>query len=181
MANIKDPCIARWYASTKHAAQKYGLQPYSFHLQAAVTELNNCLRLPAFRYYDHDLIYCATWLHDVVEDTGTSLNELGELFDQRVVELVAAVTDGEGTNRYERKAGVYAKIRKVGLPALAVKLADRLANSMACGLPKEKSSMLDMYQKEEAKFEEELRIPELKCDDLEVVWKLLRCYLGLVG
>jgi len=158
MGTSKNPEVARWFASTKHAGQPYGTQPYTYHLESAVQQLHeHVLGLDVLRFYDHDVIICATWLHDVVEDTDTPGSELRRLFCNPVVDLVEAVTDGPGKNRRERKAGVYKAIREVGPAALAVKLADRLANSLACGLSKDPTSVLDMYRKEQPGFERELR------------------------
>ena len=156
----KDTTTARWFAIAKHAGQKYGQHPYSYHLDDAVNELiDHVLDLPALKFYDHDLIICATYLHDVLEDTSTTSEEMFGLFDRRIVELVQAVTDGPGKNRAERKKGVYAAIRTKGPAALAVKLADRLANTKTCGLSKDESEMLKMYRREQTDFDWELRRP----------------------
>ena len=158
MGTNKDPEVARWYAIAKHGEQKYGQQPYSYHLEQAVAELHeHVLTLPVLRFYDHNVIECAVWLHDVVEDTNTPTTELDELFCGPVVELVQAVTDGPGKNRKERKLHVYENIRASGPPAFAVKLADRLANAKAAGLAKGESEMLKMYRKEQSDFDWELR------------------------
>ena len=150
----KDAQVALWFATAKHANQMYGQQPYIFHLEAAVSELvDHILPLPALKFYDAEVLVCATYLHDVIEDTSTSLDDLNDLFVPQIGELVVAVTDGPGKNRAERKAHVYDAIRKVGPAALAVKLADRLANAKVAGLAKGESDMLKMYRKEQASFE----------------------------
>jgi (p)ppGpp synthase/HD superfamily hydrolase len=153
-----DTRVARWFAIAKHGNQLYGQHPYSYHIDDAVHELlDHVIELPALRYYDHDVIICATYLHDVLEDTQTSVTEMDALFDDRVSSLVRAVTDGPGKNRKERKAGVYQAIRQVGPAALAVKLSDRLSNAKTSGLAKGESDMLKMYRKEQSDFEWELR------------------------
>jgi (p)ppGpp synthase/HD superfamily hydrolase len=177
MITTTSPVTASWFAAEKHKGQKYGNLPYIYHLVQAVSCLeNSILSLPALRFYDHDVLRSAVWLHDVVEDTETSIFELSKLFDPRVVELVDAVTDGPGKNRSERKAPMYRKVRAIGTPALAVKLADRLANALVCGLSKEKGRMLEMYQKEQHHFEEELRSID---PGLIPAWNELRHHLGL--
>jgi (p)ppGpp synthase/HD superfamily hydrolase len=171
-----DPQTAAWYAAQKHSAQKYGQQPYTVHLEMALHELEtHILPLSGMRFYHHDIIRCAVWLHDVVEDTGTSIFELGTLFDPRVVELVDAVTDGPGKNRAERKAPMYVKVLNIGLPAIAVKLADRMANAKACSLSKDTNRMLEMYRKEQPGFEARVRVNF----ELQPAWETLRGYLGL--
>lgn len=179
MRSVVDPKIAERYAADKHRAQRYGNQPFEFHLRVASRELEDrILPLAAMRFYDRDIIRCAVWLHDVVEDTDTTIFELSNVFDPRVVELVDAVSDGPGENRAERKKPMYEKVRGLGLPAVAVKLADRLANSLACGLSKERSRMLDMYQKEQEHFEAQLR--PVGGPGLDAVWDALHSYLGMV-
>jgi (p)ppGpp synthase/HD superfamily hydrolase len=154
----KDAATARWYAIAKHGDQLYGQHNYSYHLDDAVNELMaHVLPLPALRFYDHEIIVCATYLHDVLEDTDTTEAEMKTLFDWRIVELVKAVTDGPGKNRRERKKGVYQAIRALGPAAFAVKLADRLANAKTSGLSKGESDMLLMYRKEQPDFEDQLR------------------------
>jgi (p)ppGpp synthase/HD superfamily hydrolase len=177
MGTNKDPQVAKWFAATKHFGQSYGQQPYTYHLEQAVQQLDShILGLPVLRFHDHDVIVCATWLHDVIEDTETQKSELGDLFCGSVVELVHAVTDGEGRNRAERKQRVYEEIRMSGPAALAVKLADRLANALACGLSKDPNAgMLQMYRKEQTKFEQELGV----IGGFSSVFATIRRYLGI--
>lgn len=93
----------------------------------------------------------AAWLHDVLEDTATTREELQVLFGAEVQDLVWAVT-GVGANRRERNANMYAKCRV--LPrAVHLKLADRIANVRAShGTP----DKLSMYRREMATFRREL-------------------------
>jgi len=172
------PTVARAFAVEKHGKQRYGNQPYSFHLDSAVRELeNHILTLPALRFHDHGIIRAATYLHDVLEDTDTSVIQLAANFTSPVVELVQAVSDGPGKNRKERKFYVYQAIKRVGVAALAVKLADRLANAQACGLSKDRNSMLDMYRKEQPGFELALGCNEL--NGFSSVFEKIRDYLGM--
>ncbi len=171
----KSPAVAEWFAATKHGDQKYGNQPYTYHLEEAVTQLQaHVLTLPALKFYDQDILVSATWLHDVVEDTGTLPSQLEGLFCPAIVELVLAVTDGPGKNRKERKSKTYEQIRAVGPAALAVKLADRLANALVCGLSKDSNSMLEMYRKEQAQFQLELEMP-----GFEPAFQKIRDYLAM--
>jgi (p)ppGpp synthase/HD superfamily hydrolase len=172
-----DPTTAAWFAAEKHRGQKYGNQPYTYHLEEAARQLDSyILTLPGMRFFDHDIIRSAVYLHDVIEDTGTSAYELNQLFDGRVVELVEAVTDGPGETRAEKKAPMYIKVRKIGIAAVAVKLADRLANALACGLSKQGSKMLETYREEQGEFTAKLYTPDGSA--LDPAWTRLRAYLG---
>ena len=79
-----------------------------------------------FGYHDDDLT-AAAWLHDVVEDTDVTIEEIYREFGPRVGDLVDALTDGEGATRVEKKQKPYQTIPNVS-GAVVVKLADRIAN-----------------------------------------------------
>jgi (p)ppGpp synthase/HD superfamily hydrolase len=148
--NIDGLKVARFYATVKHAGQLYGGDlPYTHHL-AAVTQV--MVRFmddlkngdPQLCGWEDDLLV-ACWLHDIVEDTGTKVKEVREMFGERVARLVEAVTDEPGENRKIRKALTYPKTRNEKY-AVLVKLADRIANIEAGG------SLGNMYKKEYEDF-----------------------------
>lgn len=139
---------AKLFATQKHVLdnrQLYGnLVPYTHHL-AAVEAV-----LVRFGFTDDEL-RCAAWLHDVIEDTRDRPNEvkkrdIEEMFGADVAELVWAVTSEEGANRKVRNALTYPKIRETGIRAVALKLADRIANVESGG------RAIDMYRKEHPDF-----------------------------
>ena len=108
---------------------------------------------------DQDFID-ATWMHDVLEDTPTKRWEIEAGFNQRVADLVYAVTNEPGANRKERHGKTYPKIRDTE-GAITVKLADRIANLEQTvshdrfGRPP--SKLFSMYSKEWDDFQKELR------------------------
>ena len=138
--------FAREFAISAHGDQVYGDKPYSYHLDAV----------------DHILagfsetIRTIGYLHDVVEDTDVTINEIERLFGKFVAESVSILTDESGLNRKERKRKTYEKMSKVHgdhEAALLVKAADRLANvreSVEGG----NSRLLSMYKKEHSVFRE---------------------------
>lgn len=145
---------ARIFAADAHGSQKYGNHPYTQHLSdvAKVVE-----RFNLFRYSPEYFVLCvAAWLHDVVEDTDVTFDDLAENFDSQVVSLVQAVTDEPGKNREERHAKTYLKIRKAGMFAVFLKLADRIANVENC-IATGNEGLLGMYQKEHNGFVKVLR------------------------
>lgn len=175
-----DPVRARRYAELRHAGQTYADEaPYSVHLEAVVGVLGR------FGYFDN-VIVCAAWLHDAIEDTGTSYNDVRDRFGEEVAELVYAVTSELGRNRKERNAKTYPKLIGAGQLALTLKLADRIANveyGMANG------GKNDMYAKEFSGFEEALRYLPAEpgpclCDAcvrhpiLEPMWNYLANLIG---
>ncbi len=136
---------AKFFATVKHGNQLYGGLPYTHHL-AAVEQV-----LRRFEQRD-DVMLTAAWLHDVVEDTGTKLKEIHEMFGDEVAALVGAVTNEAGPNRKMRAALTYPKIRSVPR-ATALKLADRIANVENGG------KLVEMYAKEYEDFKRNLFVP----------------------
>ncbi|GAA3363037.1 HD domain-containing protein [Saccharopolyspora gregorii] len=79
---------------------------------------------------DVDILRTAV-LHDVVEDTGCTLDEVRERFGARVATLVDWVTKpvrGEGESREQVRATYLERLRGAPDDAVVVKLADRLSN-----------------------------------------------------
>lgn len=137
---------ARDYAAKKHAAQRYGDKPYTVHLAA----VRDVLREAGFD--DEHPLALAAWLHDTIEDTDATREELTDRFGARVADLVWAVT-GIGKNRKERNENAYAKIRAYPEAAI-LKLADRIANVEASAHAPDK---LAMYRKEWPAFRDALQ------------------------
>jgi (p)ppGpp synthase/HD superfamily hydrolase len=154
LANIRE---AREFALKAHGNQKYGEQPYSVHLES-VAEL-----LVPFGEEAQMLGY----LHDVVEDTKTRIEEIEQRFGQQIARCVELLTDEPGKNRRERRARTNAKLSQVGKEdelALIVKAADRLANLRASVICSDQSK-LQMYRKEHPAFKQAVFRKDL-CDDL---------------
>ena len=59
---------------------------------------------------DRARVVAAAWLHDTIEDTSVTREDIVAHFGDEVAALVWAVT-GEGATRSERNQSAYAKIR----------------------------------------------------------------------
>jgi len=164
---------ARNLAELAHTdvGQRYGEGPYTVHLDA--------VRSVAFEFGIVDpAILVATLLHDVIEDTKTTREQIEGIFGTRVADLVDAVTDPPGhPNRKTRKAASYPRILAVP-GATKLKLADRIANVRSCWAvatagAKRSKSLLGMYKREYGGFRKALR-PEREIDPVEVaMWNEL--------
>lgn len=118
---------ARRFATQAHRRidhrRKYTSQPYEVHLKA-VAQLVGAIT-------DDSEMIAAAWLHDTVEDTAVTLDEIRRRFGAGVADLVADLTDvsrpGDG-NRAARKAIDRAHIARASPRAKTVKLADLLDN-----------------------------------------------------
>lgn len=114
------------YATEKHAGQvrKYTGEPYINH-PAAVAKL--VMTVP---HTEH--MIAAAWLHDTVEDTGATLEEVTWLFGVQVgcfVEMLTDVSCPEDGNRAVRKSIDCDHTAKAMSPAKTIKLADLIDNS----------------------------------------------------
>ena len=101
-----------------------------------------------------DEVVASGVLHDVLESTDTSANELAFRFGQRVAELVRAVTEDESIqDRGERKAALREQVARGPLEAAAVFAADKvsrareLRSKLSTGLPPDQAAAkLDHYR-----------------------------------
>jgi len=109
---------ARDFALKAHGDQKYNGDPYGVHLFAVVQ---------VARDFDcTNAQWMAAFLHDVLEDTSATSDQILDLFGEDVLRIVYACT-GEGEDRRERNACIYRRVAEHP-PAALVKLADRIAN-----------------------------------------------------
>jgi (p)ppGpp synthase/HD superfamily hydrolase len=112
-------------------------------------------------------VLAAALLHDVVEDSETSLDELRELFGEEVAGMVGVLTDDESIESYrERKAEHRERVAAAGPEALAIYGADKLANIRLLN---------GAYAEEGEAVQEEFKVPiDLKAEIWEADLKLLR-------
>jgi (p)ppGpp synthase/HD superfamily hydrolase len=152
---------AKRYAVRAHDNQKYGEEfPYAMHLQAVESVL---LR---FGIFDEDL-RCAAWLHDVLEDTDRTYEDMVSFHGLHITNIVAALTEPKGGNRAWRHAQTYPRIAQ-NVDAIMVKIADRIANVEAGG-------KAEMYRIEHAAFKAALitGFDKFDTDDVLVINSML--------
>ena len=173
---------ARTIATKAHDGQSYGHEPYTCHLEHTVSTVGSWIP-----YTDRTAtLLAAAWLHDVPEDTTTTIEHLRAMFPEDVCDLVDACTDGDGKTRKEKKERPYTLIPKVR-NSIVVKLADRLANveaaiseikdlsapSSECPLSEvdRRRGILNMYRKEYPEFADRLRhsVTDFE-DDVVMMW-----------
>lgn len=136
------------FAIRAHRDQRYGDRPYASHLIDVVENLRR------FGVDTPELV-AAAWLHDTVEDTAVTVQEVAERFGPRVAALVSAVTTSPGPTRKERLVHTYPRIAATE-GAVLVKLADRIANVEACWSTRDRR--LFMYREEYPAFRAALRV-----------------------
>jgi len=88
--------------------------------------------LAAHHYADTTL--AAALLHDVVEDSDTTVEELRAEFGDEIAELVAALSDDESIESYrDRKDEHRGRVARIDGDALAIYAADKLTNLTTIG------------------------------------------------
>ena len=73
-------------------------------------------------------VLCAALLHDTIEDTATTADELREVFGVRITSIVLEVTDDKSLPKAERKRLQIEHAAMLSHEAKLVKLADKIAN-----------------------------------------------------
>jgi len=160
------------FATAAHEGQTYGDgRPYTAHLADVVGVLD------AYGISGEPMV-AAGWLHDTVEDTGVTIEDIKESFGDLVADMVYAVTDEPGKNRRERHEATYPKT--AGNPGgVIIKLADRVANVQNCW--DTQNSMLFMYQREYKGFRKALKgvkMPPHLEEPAKALWSHLDKLLG---
>jgi GTP diphosphokinase / guanosine-3',5'-bis(diphosphate) 3'-diphosphatase len=116
------------FAARAHAGQKRkgaAGEPYIDHL-IEVAEL------VARSGYDSDVnLIMACFLHDVVEDTSISQQEIARVFNDDVASLVMEATDDKTLPKQTRKARQVQTAPHKSARAQALKLADKISNLRA--------------------------------------------------
>jgi (p)ppGpp synthase/HD superfamily hydrolase len=119
---------AALFAAQRHngmARKGRGNEPYINHL----AEVAN-LVCEATGGADAEIV-AAGWLHDTIEDTDTTRQELADKFGPRVATLVVEVSDDMSLPKTERR-----RLQVVGAPhkspdAKVIKIADKISNISA--------------------------------------------------
>lgn len=119
------------FATTAHAsvnqARKYTGEPYIVH------PIEVMMLVKQAGTFTHEML-CAALLHDVVEDTPVTSEEIYCTFGEVVGDLVDELTEETHPgNRKERKAAECLRLSKVSDEAQTIKLADLISNSKTIG------------------------------------------------
>ena len=119
---------ARVFATAAHAAvgqlRKYTHEPYIVHPAEVVSIVRSVPHTPA--------MLAAAWLHDVVEDTGVTIETVRAEFGTDIATLVGWLTDvskPEDGNRAVRKARDREHTASAPAEAQTIKLADLISNT----------------------------------------------------
>ena len=106
-----------------------GNEPYINHL----AEVANLLAIVTDGA-DAELV-AAGWLHDTIEDTETTREELAQKFGERVADIVAEVTDDMSLPKAERRQKQIVDAPHKSPSAKLIKIADKISNIRARIMP----------------------------------------------
>lgn len=113
------------FAAVKHVNQKRkgnDAAPYINHPLEVANLLANIGKVE-----DTDVLIAAI-LHDTVEDTGTTKEEITELFGASVAEMVLEVTDDKSLPKAEREQKQIEHAPHLSFGAKQIKLGDKISN-----------------------------------------------------
>ncbi|NBH34095.1 bifunctional (p)ppGpp synthetase/guanosine-3',5'-bis(diphosphate) 3'-pyrophosphohydrolase [Clostridiaceae bacterium] len=113
------------FAEKAHAGmlRKGGNMPYIYHPMEVA--------LLVSRMTQDEHVIAAAYLHDVLEDTAVTAEELEEQFGERVLMLVQAETEDKSRTWKERKGHTIQHLEHASFEVKLLTLADKLSN-MRC-------------------------------------------------
>ncbi len=124
MENLDEIVLkAQKFACEKHKNQKRkdGITPFSDHLEGVVNRLKN------LGISNQDVL-CAAWLHDTIEDTNTTFDEINEIFGNAISVLVLSLTKDSELSKKERETQYIQQLKDSTLQAKIIKFCDISAN-----------------------------------------------------
>ncbi len=112
------------FAREKHEGQLRAFTNENF-FEGHVTRVADLVK----KYSDNPILITAAYLHDVVEDTNTSIEEVKSLFGAEVASVVLSLTNNEELMEKKGRAKyMLGKMLNMSVDELLVKLCDRLDN-----------------------------------------------------
>ena len=124
-APVQRILAAAKFAAEKHAAQKRkgaAAEPYVNHLIEVAQ-----LIASSSEQLDANLVM-AGFLHDTIEDTGTTAEELEQAFGSDIAALVVELTDDKSLPKEVRKELQVEEAPHKSVRAQVIKLADKISN-----------------------------------------------------
>ncbi len=153
------------HTNTNHL---YDGKPYLIHLEMVRDFATIFIDL--INPEDEDTVIAGAWVHDVIEDTRQTYNDVKKATNKHVAEIAYALTNEKGKTREERANDKYYQGIFDNILAHYVKICDRLANiKYSKSL---QTRMFDVYKNEYENFKKKLYKEEYK-DMFNYMEKLL--------
>lgn len=98
-----------------------GKTSYWKHLEGVVNRLKN------LGIADEDFL-CAAWLHDIIEDTNTTFDDIEQRFGSKVAVLVLALSKNKNLSKGQQEQQYVKQLKDASWEAKLIKLCDMSAN-----------------------------------------------------
>lgn len=108
------------YKAHKHMTRKGKTTPYTNHLDSVVEIVENLTT-------DKNIIEAA-WLHDVLEDTITTIEDLKKYFNEKICKYVLLETENKNLDWEERKLNQISELKEENSNVIFIAFGDKLAN-----------------------------------------------------
>ena len=113
--------MAELFAKERHSGMIVGDMPFWKHLEAVVNRLKN------LGITDEDLL-CAAWLHDTIENTVATFDDIEQRFGSKVAVLVLALSKDKNLSKDESEQQYVKQLKDASWDAKLIKLCDISAN-----------------------------------------------------
>ena len=167
IADLPLTCHAYEYAEAAHREQtrESDAAPFILHpLEVAVMLANQEFE---------DEVVAAALLHDAIEDTDTTAEDLRSEFGDRICELVSSLSDDESIADYaDRKAALRGQVAGAGPDALAIYAADKVAKARELRATAVRNPDQPLDQAKLAHYEASLEMLEDHLPDVALVRQL---------
>lgn len=116
------------FAACAHKDQKYPGKPYSYlaHITSVCMEVIFCCQQE--KNLDINQAICCALLHDVIEDTPVTKEEVEQIFGTAVAEGVLSLSKDKNLPKQEQLPDSLKRIKTQPPEVWAVKLSDRISN-----------------------------------------------------
>ncbi len=123
MENTDIVLNAKKFAQEKHKNQKRkdGVTPFYDHLEGVVNRLKN------LGVTDKETL-CSAWLHDIIEDTDVTFDQINERFGREVAVIVLSLSKDKSIPKKDREIQYANQLKDVPFQTKIIKLCDISAN-----------------------------------------------------
>ena len=114
---------AKKFAQEKHKNQKRkdGVTPFYDHLEGVVNRLKN------LGVTDKETL-CSAWLHDIIEDTDVTFDQINERFGREIAVIVLSLSKDKSIPKKERETQYANQLKDAPFQTKIIKLCDISAN-----------------------------------------------------
>ena len=114
---------AQKFALAKHSNQKKqdGVTSFSKHLEGVVSRLKNI-------GIENEEILSAAWLHDVLEHSETTFDEVNEIFGNTISVLVLSLSKNTNLPKKEQESQYIEQLKNSDFPTKVIKICDISSN-----------------------------------------------------